>query len=113
MDVKKMAVFGLIAVSVLLVAAPASAWFGPFGCGLGFGFAPFGCGFPFFARAVPVPVPVPVAAPLCAPGIGLGGCGVGAPGLGLGGCGIGAAGIGLGGIGSGLGFNSPFIPGPR
>ncbi len=64
MNVKKLAVFGILAVSLLLVAAPASAWFGPFGCGLGFG-------FPFFAHAVPVPVPVavPVAAPLCAPGM--------------------------------------------
>ena len=108
MDVKKLAVFGILAVSVLLVSAPASAWFGPFGCGFGFGF-PFGP----FCRPVPVPVPVavPVAAPLCAPGVGLGGCdlglpgpgigGWGAPGLGLGGCGLGAPGLGLGGCGLG------------
>ncbi len=106
MDVKKVAVIGILAVSVLLVSAPASAWFGP-----------FGCGFPFFTRAVPVPVPVPVAAPLaaplCAPGVGLGGCDLGLPGPGLGGWGGGWPGMGLGGIGSGLGFNSPFIPGPR
>ena len=108
MDVKKLAVFGILAVSVLLVSAPASAWFGPFGCGFGFGF-PFGP----FCRPVPVPVPVavPVAAPLCAPGVGLGGCdlglpgpgigGWGAPGIGLGGCGLGAPGLGLGGCGLG------------
>jgi hypothetical protein len=98
MDVKKMAVFGLLALTVLTCAAPAGAWFGPFGgCGFGFGHGslfPFGL-FPFglFGYPVPVPVPVPVAAPLCAPGP----CGIGAPGLGLGGCGWG---------------NNPAIPGP-
>lgn len=123
MDVKKMAVFGLLALTVLTCAAPAGAWWGPFGgfgCGFGFPFChgqlfPFGL-FPFGLFGYPVPVPVPVAAPLCAPGP----CGLGAPGLGVGGCGIGAPGLGgcgwpgmgLGGIGSGLGFNNPGIPGP-
>jgi hypothetical protein len=140
MDVKKIAVYGMVAVALLLVAAPASRWIGPFGgCGLGFG----GCSlFPFglFARPVPVPVavpvPVPAAIPACSPcgpigGAGIGGCdlglpgpglgGWGAPGIGLGGCGLGGVGlggcglggIGLGGVGSGLGFNNPFIPGLR
>jgi hypothetical protein len=106
MDVKKVAVIGLIALTLLAFVAPAGAWFGPFGgCGFGFGrLFPFGL-FPFglFGCPVPVPVPVPVAAPLCAPGP----CGIGAPGLGLGGCGIGAPGLGLGGWG-----NNPGIPGP-
>jgi hypothetical protein len=108
MDVKKMAVFGLLALTVLTCAAPAGAWFGPFGgCGFGFGHGslfPFGL-FPFGLFGYPVPVPVPVAAPLCAPGP----CGIGAPGLGLGGCGVGAPGLGLGGFGWG---NNPAIPGP-
>ena len=117
MFVKKVAVFGLLVLTILAFAAPAGAWFGPFGgcgCGFGFGFPfchgplfPFGL-FPFglFGFPVPVPVPVPVAAPVpaavpvatpvCAPGP----CGIGAPGLGLGGCGL------------GCGFNNPGIPGP-
>ncbi len=105
MDVKKMAVFGLLALTILTCAAPAGAWWGPFGgfgCGFGFPFChgqlfPFGL-FPFglFGYPVPVPVPVPAAIPAavpCAPGP----CGIGVPGLG---CGL------------GLGVGNPAIPGP-
>jgi len=117
MDTKKVVVFGLLALTVLTMVAPAGAWFGPFGgCG-------FGCGFPFFrfgffGCAVPVPVPVPVAAPVpaavpvaapvCAPepcGVGASGCGLGVPGP----CGFGAPGLGISGCGWG---NNPAIPGP-
>jgi len=113
MDVKKAAVIGLIVLTVLAFAAPAGAWWGPFGCGCGFGWGlPFChhslCGFFGCTMPVPVPVPVPVAAPVaasvpapvpvaapvCAPGP----CGIGAPGLGWGGCGWG---------------NNPAIPGPQ
>lgn len=118
MDVKKMAVFGLLALTVLTCAAPAGAWWGPwggFGCGFPFwhgSLFPFGL-FPFglFGYPVPVPVPVPVAAPVPAA---IPACGIGGPGLGCGigaGCGLGGPGLGCG-LGAGCGFGSPAIPGP-
>ncbi len=118
MDAKKMAVFGLIALTVLTCAAPTGAWFGPFGgfgCGFGFGFPfchgplfPFGL-FPFGLFGCPVPVPVPVAVPVAAPIPAAVPCAApcGVPGP----CGIGAPGLGLGGCGLGFG-NNPGIPGP-
>ncbi len=120
MDVKKVAALGLVAVAVLLMAAPAGAWFGPFGCGSLFPFGLFGCPVPV---PVAVPVPVPAAIPACSPcgpigaGVGLGGCDVGlpgpgiggwgAPGVGLGGCDVGLPGPGLGGYGGAAGIGSP------
>ncbi len=98
MDVKKVAVFCLVGIAVLGMAAPAVAWFGPFGCGSLFPFGLFG-----FPVPVPVPVPVPAAIPACGPiGAGFGGpidgaCGIGGP-----------VGAGFGGpIGSPLGIGGP------
>jgi hypothetical protein len=89
MDLKKVAVLGMLALALVVVVAPAGALFGPWGFG-----GPFGMGVP------PVP-PIPFMPFGCSFGAGLG---LGGFGLGMAGFGLGLAGFGLGAGGCGFGW---------